>query len=88
MASTSELLDRFVELFNNSRFQEAEQDYAPAASIEEIGPNRRFTPREATENARAWKRHFSMRAAPSQAKLWTGTKVRPKSCGAATTAAH
>lgn len=58
MASTSELLDRWVELFNAGRFEDAEQDYAPGAIIEEVGPNRRFTPREATENARAWKQAF------------------------------
>jgi len=58
MANTSELLDRFVELFNARRFEEAEQDYVPNAVIEEVGPNRRFTPREGTENARLWSQAF------------------------------
>ena len=58
MATTSELLDRFVELFNADKFQEAEQDYAPGAFAEEIGTNRRLTPPEATENARKWRDAF------------------------------
>lgn len=58
MASTGELLDRFVELFNARRFEEAEKDYAPNASIEEVGTNRRLTPQEATQNARAWNEAF------------------------------
>ena len=58
MASTSELLDRFVELFNADRFEEAEQDFAPDGYGEEIGMNRRFTPKEGTVNARAWREAF------------------------------
>lgn len=58
MASASELLDRFVELFNADRFEEAEQDYAPDGYGEEIGTDRRFTPQEGTANARAWKQAF------------------------------
>jgi steroid delta-isomerase-like uncharacterized protein len=58
MANTSELLDRFVNLFNADRFEEGEQDYAPGASVEEIGTNRRMTPKEATESARAWRQAF------------------------------
>lgn len=58
MATTSELLDRFVELFNAGRFDEGEQDYAADAQIEEVGTDRRLTPQEATENARAWKAAF------------------------------
>ena len=58
MASTSELLDRFVDLFNADRLEEAEQDFAPDGYGEEIGTNRRFTPQEGTANARAWKAAF------------------------------
>jgi steroid delta-isomerase-like uncharacterized protein len=58
MADVSELLDRFVGLFNAGRFAEAEQDYAPGGYAEEIGTNRRLTPAEATSNARAWKEAF------------------------------
>jgi steroid delta-isomerase-like uncharacterized protein len=58
MANVSELLDRFVELFNAGQFKEGEQDYAPGGYAEEIGTNRRFTPEEATANARAWKEAF------------------------------
>ena len=58
MANVSELLDRFVALFNTGKFEEAEQDYAPGGYGEEIGTNRRFTPQEATSNARAWKAAF------------------------------
>ena len=58
MATTTELLDRFVELFNDDRFEEAEQDFAPGGYGEEIGMNRRFTPQEATVNARAWREAF------------------------------
>jgi steroid delta-isomerase-like uncharacterized protein len=58
MADVSQLLDRFVELFNAERFEEAEQDFAPGAYSEEVGTGRRLTPPEATVNARAWKQAF------------------------------
>ena len=58
MATTSELLDRFVDLFNNDRFEEAERDFAPNGYGEEVGMGRRFTPQESTVNARAWRQAF------------------------------
>lgn len=58
MATTSELLDRFVDLFNNDRFEEAERDFALNGYGEEIGMGRRFTPQEGTANARAWRQAF------------------------------
>lgn len=58
MATTSELLDRFVDLFNADRLEEGERDYATGAFAEEIGTNRRLTPQEATQNARGWKQAF------------------------------
>jgi steroid delta-isomerase-like uncharacterized protein len=58
MATTSELLDRFVDLFNKDQFEAGEQDYAAGAVAEEIGTNRRLTPSEATQNARAWRAAF------------------------------
>jgi len=58
MATTGELLDRFVELFNTNRLEEGEQDYATGGYGEEVGTNRRFTPKEGTANARAWKEAF------------------------------
>src|SRR5919201_231547 len=58
MPSTSELLDRFVTLFNDNRIEEFEQDFAPGGFEEEIGTNRRFTPQESTQSARAWKQAF------------------------------
>ena len=58
MASVSELLDRFVQLFNQSRFEEGERDFAPEGFAEEIGTGRRFTPQEGSANARAWKQAF------------------------------
>ena len=58
MANVSELLDRFVQSFNASRFEETEQDFASGAYGEEIGTDRRFTPQEGTANARAWKQAF------------------------------
>ena len=66
MANVSELMDRFVQLFNASRFEEAEQDFAPGGYAEEIGTGygeeigtgRRFTPQEWTTNSRAWKQAF------------------------------
>ena len=54
MANVSELLDRFVELFNSRQFEEAENDLVDGAVIEEIGTGRRLTPQESTANARAW----------------------------------
>ena len=58
MANTSELLDRFVDLFNTDRFDEAEKDFAPGGYGEEVGTGRRLTPQEGTANARAWKQAF------------------------------
>jgi len=58
MANVSELLDRFVHLFNADRFEEAEQDFAPGGYAEEVGTGRRLTPQEGTANARGWKQAF------------------------------
>jgi steroid delta-isomerase-like uncharacterized protein len=58
MANVSELLDRFVQLFNTDRFEEAERDFAPGGYHEEIGTERRLTPQESTANARAWREAF------------------------------
>ena len=58
MADVNQLLDRFVELFNTDRYEEAERDYGPSAYAEEIGTGRRLTPQEATANARAWREAF------------------------------
>ena len=58
MANTSERLDRFVELFNNNRFDEIVGEYSPSAVVEEIGTNRRTTPQESVEDARAWRDAF------------------------------
>ena len=58
MASTSELLDRFVELFNSRRFDEGEKEYAPSGYLEEIGTNRRLSPQESTASGRAWQEAF------------------------------
>ena len=46
MAQVSELLDRFVDLFNAGRYEEFERDFAPKGYGEEIGTGRRFTPQE------------------------------------------
>ncbi len=58
MANVSELLDRFVDLFNADQFEEAEKDFAPGGYGEEVGTGRRMTPQEGTANARAWKQAF------------------------------
>ena len=74
MATTSELLDRFVELFNSDRFEEAEQDFAPDGFGEEIGTNRRFTPQEGTANARAWRAAFPDARGTITSKIVDGQK--------------
>jgi predicted ester cyclase len=58
MANVSELLDRFVQLFNASQFDEGEKDFAPEGDAEEIGTGRRFTPQEGAANSRASKQAF------------------------------
>jgi steroid delta-isomerase-like uncharacterized protein len=58
MADVSVLLDRFVQLFNTDRFDEALQDYAPEGVVEEVGTGRRLTPQEGIGNARAWRQAF------------------------------
>lgn len=58
MPSTSELLDRFVNLFNENRLEEAEQDYTPDAVAEEVGTGRRMSRAESTAGAREWRAAF------------------------------
>lgn len=72
--ATSNLLDRFVELFNADRFEEGEQEYAAGAVVEEIGTNRRLTPKEATENARAWRKAFPDARGTITSKVVEGNK--------------
>jgi len=74
MADVSQLLDRFVELFNAERYEEAEQDYAPGAYSEEIGTGRRLTPQEGTANARAWKQAFPDAKGSISTKIVDGKK--------------
>jgi steroid delta-isomerase-like uncharacterized protein len=73
MASVSELLDRFVELFNASRFEEGEKDFAPGGYSEEIGTGRRFTPQEASANSRAWRQAFPDAQGTITRKMIDGT---------------
>jgi steroid delta-isomerase-like uncharacterized protein len=72
--TTGQLLDRFVELFNAGKFEEAEQDLASGATIEEVGTNRTFTPRESTENARGWKAAFPDARGTITSKIVEGNK--------------
>jgi steroid delta-isomerase-like uncharacterized protein len=58
MSNISDLLDRFVSLFNDNRIGEYEAEYAPGGYAEEIGTNRRLTPAENSANARAWRAAF------------------------------
>ena len=58
MAQINELLDRFVDLFNRGRYEEAETDFTANAYSEEVGTGRRLSVKEATANARAWKEAF------------------------------
>jgi steroid delta-isomerase-like uncharacterized protein len=74
MASTSELLDRFVNLFNNGQLEEGERDYAPGGYAEEIGTKRRLTPQESTANAREWKTAFPDARGVITSKIVEGNK--------------
>jgi steroid delta-isomerase-like uncharacterized protein len=74
MAQVSELLDRFIELFNAGRYEEAEADFAPGAYSEEIGTGRRMTVKEATANARAWKDAFPDARGTITNKIVAGNK--------------
>jgi steroid delta-isomerase-like uncharacterized protein len=74
MASTSELLDRFVELFNAGRLEEGEQEYAAGGYLEEIGTNRRLSPQESTASARAWKDAFPDSRGTIKSKIVDGNK--------------
>jgi len=74
MASTGELLDRFVDLFNAGRFDEGEQDYAQDGYLEEIGTNRRLSARESTASARAWKEAFPDAHGTITSKIVEGNK--------------
>src|SRR4030095_4270528 len=74
MAQVSELLDRFVELFNAGRYEEAEADFAPGGYSEEVGTGRRLTIKEATANARAWKEAFPDARGTITNKIAAGNK--------------
>ena len=74
MAQVSELLDRFVDLFNAGRYEEAEADFAPGGYSEEIGTGRRLTIKEATANARAWKEAFPDARGTITNKIVAGNK--------------
>jgi steroid delta-isomerase-like uncharacterized protein len=74
MAQVSELLDRFVELFNAGRYEEAEADFAPGGYSEEVGTGRRLTIKEATANARAWKEAFPDARGTITNKIVAGNK--------------
>ena len=74
MAQVSELLDRFIELFNAGRYEEAEADFAPGGYSEEIGTGRRLTVKEATANARAWKEAFPDARGTITNKIVAGNK--------------
>src|SRR5438132_709734 len=58
MANVNDLLDRFVQLFNEKKYEEAVSDFAPTGISEEIGTNRRLSPQEGAANARAWRDAF------------------------------
>lgn len=73
MASVNELLDRFVQLFNTNRFEEAEKDFAPGGYSEEIGTGRRLSPQEATANSRAWRQAFPDARGTITRKMIDGT---------------
>ncbi len=86
MASVSELLDKFVDDFNQGRFEAALEDYAEGGIQEEIGTGRRLTPQEAVANNRAWKAAFPDGRGGIETKLidgdrgaaeivWTGTNT-------------
>ena len=70
----SEMLDRFVDLFNAGRSEEAEADFAPNGYDEEVGTGRRFTPQESTANARAWKAAFPDARGTITSKIVEGNK--------------
>ena len=74
MAQVSELLDRFIELFNAGRYEEAEADFVPGGYSEEIGTGRRLTIKEATANARAWKEAFPDARGTITNKIVAGNK--------------
>ena len=74
MAQVTQLLDRFVDLFNAGRYEEAEADYAPNGYDEEIGTGRRFTPKDAVANARAWKEAFPDARGTITTKIVEGDK--------------
>lgn len=74
MATVSELLDRFVELFNAERYEEAERDFAPNGYSEEVGTGRRLTPKEGTANAREWRKAFPDARGSITSKIVDGNK--------------
>jgi steroid delta-isomerase-like uncharacterized protein len=74
MASVSQLLDRFVDLFNEGRFAEAEQDFAAGGFLEEVGTGRRSSPAESTANSKEWKAAFPDARGRITSKVIEGNK--------------
>src|SRR5687768_10701979 len=56
--NAGELLERFVSTFNESKWDEAEQLFAPNGVTEEVGTGRTVEVKEGTENGKAWRAAF------------------------------
>jgi steroid delta-isomerase-like uncharacterized protein len=86
MANASELLDQWVQTFNESKWQAGEQLFGPNGVAEEIGTGRVMTVSEGTEVSKAWRTAFpdahgvieNRLVAGNQAAgeiLWSGTNT-------------
>ncbi len=86
MPSASDLLDRWISTFNESKWDEAEQLWTANGVGEEIGMGRTFNPKEGIENAKSWRAAFpdargaiqNRVASGNQAVgeiVWTGTNT-------------
>jgi steroid delta-isomerase-like uncharacterized protein len=62
-------------LYNARRLEESENDFAAGGYVEEIGTNRRLTPKENTENSRAWSVAFPDSRGTITSRVIEGNKV-------------
>jgi predicted ester cyclase len=58
MANVSELMESFVRTFNESKWQEGQDLWAPNGVLEEVGTGKSTLPPESRKNSDAWRAAF------------------------------
>ena len=75
MANAGELLEKWVSTFNESKWDEGEQLFAPNGVTEEIGTGRTVGVKEGIENGKAWKAAFPDARGKIENRLASGNQA-------------